>query len=174
MSVGALLHTDGAPVSSVLERQPGDIWSLPERKLAIRYNLNSVVVWNRKLLRVGIFGIFTLSAQSSALNPNPNTASLQKDIALGTDSTTVSAGSPFFMFSTANPSDAGVFPVLETYFQSIDYVSVGVATADPSLAQQVGNAHQYQLPPSLSSVQTQTNNGCSTGIPGLIIYDIEH
>ena len=136
---------------------------------------------------MALFVVFTLLAQSSLANlepsfdvardslvPSLNTTSLHKNVALGTGSASAAAGSPFFMFSMANPSDPGVFPVLETYFQSIDYVSVGVATADPSLAQRVGNAHQYQLPPSLSSVERQTNYGCSTGIPGLIIYDIEH
>lgn len=158
-----------------------------ESRCAIRCNVGSSVLRNPNLRMLGLFVICTLSAQSSMVNVEPsfevakdklaqysNTTNLHRNVALGTGSATVPASSPFFMFSTANPRDSGVFPVLETYFQSIDYVSIGVATADPSLAQRVENAHQYQLPPRLSSVQTQTNNGCSTGRPGLIIYDIEH
>lgn len=88
--------------------------------------------------------------------------------------TTGASSGPFFMFSPSHPSDPNVITVLETYFQPIDYVSVGLGNADPMLGQRVGNGHEFVIPPSLDSVETQVTNGCANGVPGLILYDIEH
>ena len=85
---------------------------------------------------------------------------------------------PFFMFTTSKFGNAGertdALNTLSTYATSADYLSFGLGELSPPLADRVGRAHLYVLPPSLKSVQRQASAGCGAGTPGLIIYDGEH
>ena len=53
-------------------------------------------------------------------------------------------GDPSFIFDAA-PIDHGVFPVLEKYFQSRDFVGARLLNADSNLRTKIDRTHQVQL-----------------------------
>ncbi len=76
---------------------------------------------------------------------------------------------PFFLFDAA-PIDPGVFPVLERYFQNMDFVGARLLDADANLRQKTDRAHQVELANGLDMVQAVVNKGCGAGSPGTIWY----
>jgi hypothetical protein len=83
--------------------------------------------------------------------------------------TAAHGATPFFLFDAA-PIDPGVFPVLEKYFQNMDFVGARLIDADANLRQKIDRMHQVQLANGLDVVQATVNEGCGAGTSGTIWY----
>ena len=90
-------------------------------------------------------------------------------------STAAPAGDPFFLFATSRfGSDRerdAVVDVLQLYAGPSDYISLGLARENPSLARRISPAHVFVLPPSASAV-ARASGECRGA--GTIVYDPEH
>jgi hypothetical protein len=65
-----------------------------------------------------------------------------------------------------------IYPVLQDLLLPTDFISAKLATADHRLGRRFARSQQFDLPTSIASVQEHA--GCSTGTPGVLVYDIEH
>ncbi len=74
---------------------------------------------------------------------------------------------PTFLFD-ATPTDRAVFPVIEKYLQSSDYVSTRDIYADPKLHQNIDASHQFELVKSLAGIEQETLLPCSQNSPAAL------
>jgi hypothetical protein len=85
-------------------------------------------------------------------------------------SANAAAANPSFIFNAVG--DPSVFPVLERYLRSTDFVGVQLVAADPQLGQIAGRQQQVDLAPSLAWISIDLRQGCGAGSPGAILYNL--
>ena len=79
-----------------------------------------------------------------------------------------SAG-PTFLFDST-PADRAVFPVLEKYLQSSDFISDRDMYADPTLHQKIDASHQFELTKSLAWIKQEASGPCSRNSPAALWF----
>jgi hypothetical protein len=96
-----------------------------------------------------------------------NLAALVSALVAGTI-TVAQAAAPSFIFSAI--ADPNVYPVLDKYFRSTDFVDIRMLSADQHLSQLLDRAHQVDLADTIGRIQADLDLGCGAGSPGTIWY----
>jgi len=76
---------------------------------------------------------------------------------------------PTFLFDST-PTDRAVFPVLEKYVQSSDFVSDRDIYADPNLHQKIDASHQFELTKSLAEIEQEALRPCGQNSPAALWF----
>jgi hypothetical protein len=82
--------------------------------------------------------------------------------------TVAQAATPSFIFGAV--ADPNVYPVLDKYFRSTDFVAIRMIGADQHLSQLLDRAHQVDLADTIGRIQADLDLGCGAGSPGTIWY----